>query len=45
MLGEVRELPDDLNTKEAIHKELQRVLPGHDAFWPRWIVETRENGA
>ncbi len=45
MLGEVRELPDDLNKKEAIHKELQRVLPGHDAFWPRWIVETEESGA
>ncbi len=27
-----------LKSKEAIHKELQRVLPGHDEFWPRWIV-------
>ena len=21
-----------------IHQELQRLLPGHDPFWPRWIV-------
>ncbi|MCP4687729.1 MAG: AAA family ATPase [Desulfobacterales bacterium] len=45
MLGEIRELPDGLDTKDAIHKELQRVLPGHDQFWPRWMVETRESGA
>ena len=31
-------LPKGLKTKNAIHKELQRVLPGHDPFWPRWIV-------
>jgi hypothetical protein len=32
--------PADLSTREAIHAELQRVLPGHDDFWPRWLVET-----
>jgi len=31
-------LPADLATREAIHEELQRVLAGHDEFWPRWIV-------
>lgn len=32
--------PPELNTREKIHAELQRVLPGHDDFWPRWLVET-----
>jgi len=30
-----------LDTKEKIHEELCRVLPGHDPFWPRWVVTTR----
>lgn len=30
----------ELQTKDDIHRELQRVLPGHDPFWPRWIVKT-----
>ena len=34
--------PPSLQTKEGIHHELQRVLAGHDPFWPRWIVSTRE---
>jgi hypothetical protein len=28
--------PEYLRTKEQIHRELQRLLPGHDPFWPRW---------
>ncbi len=40
MRGDKSALPDKLKTQAAIHKELQRVLPGHDDFWPRWIVET-----
>ncbi len=28
-----------LNTTESIHQELLRTLPGHDPFWPRWIVK------
>jgi hypothetical protein len=32
--------PPDLDTREKIHVELQRVLGGHDDFWPRWLVET-----
>lgn len=32
--------PPDLNTREKIHAELQRVLGGQDDFWPRWLVET-----
>ena len=26
----------------AIHKELLRVLAGHDEFWPRWLGETQQ---
>jgi hypothetical protein len=45
MRGEVQALPADLRAREAIHAELQRVLPGHDPFWPRWIVaEERREG-
>ncbi len=41
MRGDKSALHEKLRTQAAIHKELQRVLPGHDDFWPRWIVETR----
>lgn len=34
MRGE-RHLPEGLGTKRAIHKELQRLLPANDQFWPR----------
>lgn len=37
MRGE-SQLPADLDTRDKIHKELERVLAGHDAFWPRWVV-------
>lgn len=30
--------PAHLRDLDQIHQELQRVLPGHDPFWPRWIV-------
>jgi hypothetical protein len=30
--------PEHLRTQSQIHQELQRLLPGHDPFWPRWIV-------
>ena len=30
--------PEHLRTQLEIHQELQRLLPGHDPFWPRWIV-------
>ena len=42
MRRDLRSLPPTLNTKEAIHRELQRVLASHDAFWPRWIVKGME---
>ncbi len=39
MRGERDNLPEGLQTEEAIHRELLRVLADHDAFWPRWIVK------
>lgn len=41
MMGDVERLPENLCTREQIHRELLRVLPGHDPFWPRWIVSTK----
>ena len=41
MRNERQDLPPKLDTRDRIHKELLRVLPGHDDFWPRWVVETR----
>jgi len=40
MRDDLAALPSGLQTKEAIHQELTRVLPGHDPFWPRWVVRT-----
>jgi predicted ATP-binding protein involved in virulence len=33
MRGE-RDLPEGLDSKQAIHRALQRLLPAHDEFWP-----------
>jgi len=41
MRGDTKKLPRGLKTKAAIHKALERSLPGMDPFWPRWIVEAR----
>jgi hypothetical protein len=38
MRGE-KHLPKGLGTKQAIHKELQRLLPANDQFWPRWLLD------
>jgi len=38
MRGDTQALPPSLANQDAIHAELRRVLPGHDPFWPRWIV-------
>lgn len=34
-----KQLPKGLGTKRAIHKELQRLLPANDQFWPRWLLD------
>lgn len=39
MAGRHAELPADLRTEDAIHRELTRLLPDQDHFWPRWIVQ------
>jgi len=38
--------PEYLRTQSQIHQQLQKLLPGHDPFWPRWIVtsEKRSSG-
>jgi predicted ATP-binding protein involved in virulence len=38
MRDDKKNLPKDLKTQAAIHEELKRLLPAHDAFWPRWLV-------
>ena len=40
MRGDTLQCPDNLREPERIHEELQRVLAGHDLFWPRWVVWT-----
>ncbi len=45
MRGDRAQLPAGLASREAIHRELLRVLAGHDPFWPRWVVRTEEAGA
>ncbi|MFO7775134.1 MAG: AAA family ATPase [Candidatus Hydrogenedentota bacterium] len=42
MRGDVEELPEGLRNADAIHQTLLQVLPDHDKFWPRWIVQTTE---
>ena len=44
MLGDVQNNPQNLREAEAIHRELERVLAGHDPFWPRWVVWTERQG-
>jgi predicted ATPase len=33
-------LPPGLDSKKAISEKLEKLLPAHDDFWPRWLVET-----
>ena len=44
MRGDARQIPESLREVETIHRELQRVLAGHDPFWPRWVVSTERQG-
>jgi hypothetical protein len=41
MAGRKGELPRELRTEKAIHRELTRLLPAHDPFWAQWVVEAR----
>ena len=40
MLGDAEHNPEHLREPDDIHRELERVLAGHDPFWPRWVVWT-----
>lgn len=40
MRGELSLLPKGLKSRAAIHQRLSELLPGHDPFWPRWVVDT-----
>ncbi len=44
MRGDARQNPESLREVETIHRELQRVLAGHDPFWPRWVMSTERQG-
>lgn len=44
MRGDAQQNPENLREEVAIHRELQRVLAGHDPFWPRWIITTESKG-
>ena len=37
--------PVHLRTQSEIHQQLQRLLPGHDPFWPRWIVTAEKRNS
>jgi len=41
MREDLDELPEELKTKEKIHRALKKSLPGLDPFWPRWIVKVK----
>ncbi|MDY7091881.1 MAG: ATP-binding protein [Acidobacteriota bacterium] len=43
MREDLSALPPGLSSPEEIHQELERVLAGHDPFWPRWIVWTERH--
>ncbi|MGK7927490.1 MAG: AAA family ATPase [Spirulina sp.] len=44
MRGEnMNEFPAHLKTQEDIHQQLLQLLPGHDPFFPRWLVKMEEN--
>ncbi len=40
MRGEAAASPEGLRTKEEIDQSLRKCVPGHDAFWARWVVDT-----
>jgi hypothetical protein len=41
MRDDTDQLPADLDSEDTIDRELRRVLPDHDPFWPRWITQTK----
>jgi hypothetical protein len=39
MRRDLSALPSGLRTRNDIDAALARLLPGHDPFWPRWVVK------
>lgn len=37
--------PEHLRNQPQIQQQLERLLPGHDPFWPRWIVTVEKRRA
>ena len=45
MLGRGPQNPEGLRRPAQIDEALRRALPGHDPFWPGWIVWLEQNGS
>ncbi len=41
----MNDFPENLRTQSQIQQELERLLPGHDPFWPRWVVTAEKRRA
>jgi hypothetical protein len=41
----MNDFPENLRTQAQIQQELERLLPGHDPFWPRWVVTAEKRRA
>jgi hypothetical protein len=41
----MNDFPGHLRTQSQIQQELERLLPGHDPFWPRWVVTAERRRA
>ncbi|GAX36579.1 AAA family ATPase [Nodularia sp. NIES-3585] len=42
---DMNNFPEHLRNQPQIHQELLKLLPGHDPFWPRWIVTAEKRNA
>lgn len=45
MAGRLTELPEGLGAADEIDRELRRLLPDQDKFWPRWVVHREKKSA
>jgi hypothetical protein len=45
MTGRAADLPEGLRTADQIDRELRRLLPDQDKFWPRWVVYREKKSA
>lgn len=41
----MNDFPENLRTQSQIQQELERLLPGHDPFWPRWVITAEKRRA